>query len=111
MPGVVNKLDRAELRRQRRYMAPVFEVIVETELFRSLDVSMGGVHLDGVCEGLPIGTPVEGWISLPGLSRAFAFSGEILRTDATTGNTVVRFDEIEPDTAAFIDNAVAWRLH
>ena len=111
MPIVMNKLDRAELRRQRRYMTPIFEVIVECELFRSLDVSMGGVHLDGVCEGFPIGTPVEGWIALPGLARAFAFSGEILRTDTTTGNTVVRFDDIEPETEEFLHQAAAWRLH
>jgi hypothetical protein len=111
MPSVVNKLDRAELRSQRRYLMPIFEVIVECELFRSLDVSAGGVHLDGVCEGMPVGTPVEGWIALPGVARAFAFSGEILRTDAATGNTVVRFDEVEPETAEFIDRSVAWRLH
>jgi hypothetical protein len=111
MPIVVNKLDRAELRCQRRYMTPIFEIIVECELFHSIDVSVGGVHLDGVCEGLPIGTPVEGWIALSGLARAYAFSGEILRTDANTGNTVVRFDEVEPETGEFIDQAVAWRLH
>jgi|ERR1700722_15902565 hypothetical protein len=106
-----NKLDRAELRLQRRYMTPSFEVIVECDLFRSLDVSMGGVHLDGVCEGMPVGTSVEGWIALSGLPEAFAFSGEILRTDAVTGNTVVRFDDIEPETAEFLDRAVACRLH
>ena len=111
MPMVVNKLDRSELRRQRRYMTPTFEVIVECELFRTLDLSIGGAHLDGVCEGIPIGTPVEGWIALPGLPQAYAFSGEILRTDETTGNTVVRFDDIEEETAAFLDQAVAWRLH
>jgi len=111
MPIVVNKLDRAELRHQRRYVTPIFEVIVECELFRTLDVSAGGVHLDGVCEGIPVGTPVEGWIALPDTAKAYAFSGEILRTDAATGNTVVRFDEVEPDTAEFIDRSVAWRLH
>ena len=111
MPILVNKLDRAELRRQRRYMTPVFEVVVECELFRSLDWSAGGVHLDGVCAGMPVGSAVEGWIALPGLARAFAFSGEILRTDAITGNTVLRFDDIEPDTQEFLDQAVAWRLH
>jgi hypothetical protein len=111
MPSVTNKLDRADLRQQRRYVTPTFEVIVECELFRSLDVSIGGVHLDGHCDGMPIGSSVEGWIALPGLARAFAFSGEILRTDTTTGNTVVRFDEIEPDAAEFLDQAVAWRLH
>jgi hypothetical protein len=111
MPMLVNKLDRSELRRERRYATPTFEVIVECELFRSVDLSLGGAHLDGVCEGLPVGTPVEGWIALPGLPQAYAFSGEILRTDTKTGNTVVRFDEVEPETAAFIDRAVAWRLH
>lgn len=111
MPTVFNKLDRAEMRRQRRYVTSIFEVIVECELFRSLDVSMGGVHLDGVCEGMPIGASVEGWIALPGLPKAYAFSGEILRTHAGTGNTIVRFDDIEPETEEFIDRAVAWRLH
>lgn len=107
MPSVVNELDWADLRRQRRYMTPTFEVIVECELFRSIDVSMGGVHLDGVCEGML----VEGWVALPGLARAFAFSGEILRIDANTGYAVVRFDEIEPATAGFLDQAVKGRLH
>jgi hypothetical protein len=111
MSILTNKLDRSDLRRQRRYMSPVFEVIVECELFRSLDVSVGGVHLDGVCEGLPVGTPVEGWLALPGLAKAFAFAGEILRADAVTGNTVVRFDDIEPETEEFLARAAAWRLH
>jgi hypothetical protein len=111
MSSVANKLDRAESRRQRRYMTPVFEVIVECELFRSLDWSTGGVHLDGVCEGVPIGSVVDGWLALPDLPQAFAFSGEIVRTDATTGNTVVRFDEIEDETKVFLDQAVTWRLH
>jgi hypothetical protein len=111
MPIAVNKLDRAELRQQRRYIAPFFEIIVECELFHSVDVSVGGVKLDGVCEGLPIGTPVEGWIALSGLTPAFAFSGEILRTDDATGNTIVRFDEIEPEAEEFLDRSVAWRLY
>lgn len=111
MPIASNKLDRADLRQGRRYMAPCFDIIVECEIFRSLDLSTGGVHLDGRYEGLPIGSPVEGWIALPGLARAFSFSGEILRTDATTGNTVVRFDDVEPEAAEFLDQAVACRLH
>ena len=111
MPAVVNKLDRAELRRQRRYATPIFEVIVECELFHTVDVSVGGAHLDGLCETLPVGTPVEGWIALSGVSRAYAFSGEILRTDAGTGNTVIRFDDVEPETAEFLDQSVALRLH
>jgi hypothetical protein len=111
MSSTASKLDRAESRRQRRYMTPVFDVIVECELFRSLDWSTGGVHLDGVCEGVPVGSYVDGWIALPELPQAFAFSGEIVRTDAATGNTVLRFDEIEEETVEFLDRAVAWRLH
>jgi hypothetical protein len=111
MSNTTQKLDRAESRRQRRYMTPIFEVIVECDLFRALDVSVGGVRLDGVCEGMPVGAPVEGWIALPGLSQAVAFSGAILRTDVATGNTVVRFDDIEPEIAEFLDRAVTRRLH
>jgi len=111
MSTPANKLDRADLRQQRRYITPIFEIIVECELYRSVDVSVGGAHLDGVCEGLPIGTPVEGWIALSGQGQAFAFSGEILRKDAATGNTIVRFDDIEPEAAEFLDRSVAWRLH
>jgi hypothetical protein len=111
MPGDANKLDRAESRRHRRYVTPVFEVIVECELFRSIDWSTGGVHLDGVCEDIPVGSAVEGWLALPDLPQAFAFSGEILRTDAGTGNTILRFDDIEDETMAFLDKAIAWRLH
>ncbi|HYM71439.1 MAG TPA: PilZ domain-containing protein [Stellaceae bacterium] len=105
------KLDRAELRRHRRYMTPIFEVIVECELFRSLDWSTGGVLLDGVCEGVEAGTPVEGWIALPGSREAFAFSGRVLRVDEGTGNTVVHFDDIEDETIAFLNRSIAWRLH
>jgi|SRR5271155_2695287 len=111
MSIVANKLDRAETRRQRRRMSPVFEIIVECELFRSIDWSIGGVHLDGVCEGVPVGTAVEGWIALPELPHSFAFSGEILRIDAATGNTVLRFDDVETGTAEFLDRAISYRLH
>jgi hypothetical protein len=111
MSGIANKLDRAESRRQRRYSTPVFDVIVECELFRSVDWSAGGVHLDGACEGVPVGSSVDGWLALPDLPKAYAFSGEILRTDPATGNTVLRFDDVEAETADFLDRAVAWRLH
>jgi hypothetical protein len=111
MPSTPCKLDRAESRQDLRRMIPIFEVLVECELFRSIDWSMGGVQLDGVCEGVKIGTPVEGWITLPEMRKAFAFSGRILRTDPATGNTVLRFDEVEADTEDFLDRAVAARLH
>jgi len=92
-------------------MSPVFEVIVECELYRSLDWSPGGIHLDGQCEGVGAGAAVEGWIALPGTREAFPFSGRILRTDEATGNTVLCLDDVEDDTAAFLDRSVAWRLH
>jgi hypothetical protein len=109
--STATKLDRAELRRDRRHLAPSFEVIVECELFRSLDWSAGGVHLDGVCEGVPIGSAVDGWIALPEQPQAYSFSGQILRTDPCTGNTVVRFDEVEDEVAGFLDRAAISNLH
>jgi hypothetical protein len=106
-----SKFDRADLRRDRRYAIPIFDVIVECEIFRSVDWSMGGVHLDGICETAAVGTSVDGWIALPEVPQAFAFSGQILRTDPATGNTVVRFDEIEPEAAGFLGKAAISRLH
>jgi hypothetical protein len=109
--STANKLDRAELRRDRRYIHPVFDVIVECELFHSMNWSIGGVQLDGVCEGADVGAVVDGWIALPETTQAFAFSGRILRNDPATGNTVLRFDEIEAEAAGFFDHAAISRLH
>jgi hypothetical protein len=105
------KLDRAESRRDRRYLTPNFDIIVECELFHSIDWSIGGVHLDGLCERVGVGAPVEGWIGLPETPQAYAFSGRVLRTDAATGYTVVRFDDIDPEAVGFLDRAIARRLH
>jgi PilZ domain-containing protein len=111
MRNAVTKLDRADLRRQQRYMTPTFEVIVECEMFRSVDWSTGGIHLDGVCQGMAVGAAVEGWVTLPEVQQAFAFSGEVLRTDPATGNTVLRFDEIEAEVEELLDRALARHLH
>jgi hypothetical protein len=109
--STASKLDRAESRREHRRLTPSFEIVVECELFRSLDWSAGGVLLDGVCEGVAVGTAVDGWIALPEKPQAYAFSGQILRTDPATGNTVLCFDEIEADVAGFLDRAVTSNLH
>ena len=109
--STASKLDRAELRREHRRLMPSFEIIVECELFRSLDWSAGGVLLDGVCEGVAVGSAVDGWIALPETLQAYAFSGQILRIDPTTGNTVLRFDEIEADAVRFFDRAATSCLH
>ncbi|MBV9553058.1 MAG: PilZ domain-containing protein [Alphaproteobacteria bacterium] len=111
MPTIAKKLDRAESRRQQRYTTPAFDLIVECEMFRAVDWSAGGVHLDGVCEGAAVGTAVEGWITLPEASYALAFSGEVLRTDEATGHTVLRFDDIDVEVAEFLAKAAARRLH
>jgi len=111
MSSIATKLDRAEQRKDRRRVIPVFDVVVECEVFRSVDWSGGGVHLDGVCEGVKVGTPVEGWLTVSETRSAFAFTGWVLRTDPTTGNTVLRFDEIEAGTVDFLDRAAAAHLH
>ena len=105
-----SKFDRGDLRRDPRYVAPTLDVIVVFELYRSVDWSTGGVLLDGLCEGFGVGTAVEGWLALPDSARAFAFSGEILRTDPETG-TVVRFDDIDDEAAAFLGKALTSYLH
>jgi hypothetical protein len=108
---VAHKLDRSELRLQNRYLSPIFEVIVGCELFRSIDWSHGGVHLNGLCEGVVVGSAVDGWIGLPEMRQAFGFTGEVLRLDCTTGNTVLRFDEVEAGAVEFLDRSLLHRLH
>jgi hypothetical protein len=107
----VSKFDRAELRRDRRYAVPIFDIIVETEIFRSVDWSIGGVHLDGKCTDAAPGARVDGWITLRDDLQTFAFSGRVLRADPTTGNSVVRIDDIEPEAAGILDRAAFSRLH
>jgi hypothetical protein len=111
MAAAPPKLDRSDLRINNRHMVPTFEVLVECELFRSVDWSIGGVHLDGVCEVSTVGSTVEGWLALPDSKEAIAFTGQVLRTDDATGNTVLRFDDFEADTIAFLARARHWRLH
>jgi len=114
VPGMAStnsKFDRGELRRDPRYAAPVLDVIVEFEHYRSVDWSTGGVLLDGAGEAFGVGAAVEGWIALPDSAKVFAFSGEILRTDPATGCAALRFDEIEDDTADLLGRALSCRLH
>ena len=70
MRNAVTKLDRADLRRQQRYMTPTFEVIVECEMFRSVDWSTGGIHLDGhevpAEDRGPAEAAVRAWFGRPG---------------------------------------------
>jgi len=111
MRMVRTSFDRMDMRRERRYLSPIFEVTVGSRRFRSVNWSMSGVLLDGPCHGARLGSRVSGSLALPGSTRTLPFSGEIVRTDADTGANAVRFDEIGTDGVDFLDRAIAHRFH
>ena len=106
--------DRAwKWRQDRRYLTPVFEIIVECELFRSVRLACpaGCTSRRRPRRASKIGSRSTAGLRCRRLAKAFAFTGEILRSDAATGHTVVRFDDIEADAARLLDLAVVRRLH
>ena len=75
-------------------------------LLAALFMGLSYVALAQVRE--PRGASVD---AAPPLGAYLRRVGRVLRTDEGTGNTVLHFDDIEEDTAAFLDRSVAWRLN
>ncbi|HZT88809.1 MAG TPA: PilZ domain-containing protein [Stellaceae bacterium] len=111
MRVVRTTFDRQDMRRERRYLSPTFEVIVGNERFHTVNWSMGGVLLDGPCRGAALGTHVDCVLALPGSAQVLRLTAEIVRTDPDTGASALRFDDIGIDEVDFLDRAVAHRLH
>ena len=99
------------MRRERRYLSPIFDITVGSRRFRSVNWSMSGILLDGPCRGGAIGSRVEGALALPGGRQVLPFAAEIVRTDAETGANALRFENIGAEGVEFLDRAIAHRLH
>ncbi|MBV8889981.1 MAG: PilZ domain-containing protein [Alphaproteobacteria bacterium] len=111
MRMVRTSFDRMDMRRERRYLSPVFEVTVAGRRFRSINWSMSGLLLDGRCRGAAIGAVVDGALAVPGSTQTLSFSAELVRQDPETGASALRFEDIGPAGVDFLDRAVAHRLH
>ena len=111
MQVVRTSFDRMDMRRERRYLTPVFEVTVAGRQFRSVNWSMSGLLLDGPCRGKAIGSRVEAALAVSGSSRMLSFFAELVRQDPQTGASALRFENIGTVGVDFLDRAVAHRLH
>ena len=111
MRVVRTSFDRQDMRRERRYQVPIFEVTVGDRTFHTVNWSMGGLLLDGPCRGIALGTRVFCSLAMPGSPQVLHFAAEIVRTDPDTGASALRFEDIGTEEVEFLDRAVAHRLH
>ena len=111
MRVVRTTFDRRDMRRERRYLVPIFEVTVGNRRFRTVNWSMGGILLDGACAGVALGKSVDCSLAVPGSAQVLHFIAEIVRADPDTGASALRFEEIGVEEVDFLDRAVAHRLH
>jgi PilZ domain len=103
--------DRRDMRRERRYLVPTFEVTIGDRQFHTVNWSMGGLLLDGPCSGMALGKRVDCSLALPGSPQVLYFTAEIVRSDPDTGASALRFEDIGAEEVDFLDRAVAHRLH
>ena len=99
---------RFELRRERRHVLPVLEVMIGDELFHSVNWSMRGILLDGICE--VIGARVRGSMGLPGSKEALPFTATVIRADLNTGNCAICFEDVRTERLDFTAPAIIEQL-
>src|SRR5262245_402012 len=92
-------LARRDLRRDRRHELPVLEVTIGNERFSSINWSMQGALLDGMCE--LIGTRVRGVMGVAGSSEAMPFAATVIRAEADTGFCAICFETCRTEQIEF----------
>ena len=99
---------RTELRRDRRYIWPVLEVVIGDERFRAINWSMRGALLYGICEA--VGMRVRGEMGVPGTSEGLPFAATVVRADLDTGNSAICFEDGRTERIEFHAHAGAAAL-
>jgi hypothetical protein len=111
MRVVRTNFDRSEMRRDRRYAAPVFDVEIGGGRFRSINWSLGGLLLDGLVDNAGASGRVRGTLGLAGGRETMRFDAAIVRRDPASGQSALHFHEIGERGIDFLDGAAARRLH
>ena len=97
-----------DLRRERRYAATALEVVIGPDRFRTINWSMRGALLYGICE--VVGARVRGEIGVPGSSEAISFTATVVRSDLATGNSALCFEDCRTERIEFHAHAGAMLL-
>ena len=99
----------SESRRDRRHALPVLEVAIGDERFSSINWSMQGALLDGICE--LIGTRVRGVMGVPGSREAIPFAATVIRADTETGSCAICFENCRTEQIEFWPHHLADQVH
>jgi hypothetical protein len=101
-------INMSDLRRDRRHALPVLEVAIGDERFSSINWSMQGALLDGICD--LIGTRVRGVMGVAGSREAIPFSATVIRADAETGVCAICFEHCRTEQVEFWPHHLADRI-
>jgi hypothetical protein len=96
---VVYQGARNERRRERRYALSALEVVIGAERFRTVNWSMRGALIYGLCD--LVGARVKGEIGVPGSSEAMPFAATVVRADLDSGNSAICFEDGRTDHINF----------
>ena len=99
----------AEMRRERRHALPVLDVIIAGERFCTLNWSMRGAVLDGVCA--LVGARVHGVMGLGESREALPFTATVVRTDFANGTCAIAFEDFRSETVILSDCLAGYRRH
>lgn len=84
-----------EMRRQRRFPLPVLEFAIGRERFHSINWSMEGALLDGLCD--LVGTRVRGVMGMTGSCDPLPFAATVIRADHETGACAICFEDMRTE--------------
>jgi len=98
-----------DMRRDRRHPLPVLEIAIGNERFRSINWSMHGALLDGICD--LIGARVRGVMGLARSREPIPFTATVIRADFATGNCAICFEDWRTEQIDFTNPKFADQLH
>ena len=98
-----------ELRHDSRYPLPVLEFAIGQERFHTINWSMGGALLDGICE--LVGSRVRGVMGMADSREGVPFTATVIRVDLDTGNCAICFEDSRTAHLDFAAERVADPFH
>src|SRR5262249_40434635 len=97
-----------ETRGERRHTLPVLEISIGHERYRSINWSMQGALLDGICE--LVGTRLRGVMGVAGSRDAVPFTATVIRIDPTTGNCAICFEDCRTEKLEFVPHHLTYEF-
>ncbi len=97
-----------DTRREQRHTLPVLDVVIGRERYRSINWSMQGALLDGICE--LVGTRLRGVMGVAGSRDAIPFMATVIRIDPVTGSCAICFEDYRTEQVEFPPHHLAYQI-